>query len=76
MSPACRRNPDARDKLSLSYGVVFSLKEDTGLVGGQYANLTVWFCKSVARLRLTPDLAYLVGQGPMLYLIQRYGLGK
>ena len=37
---------DSSDKLSLSYGVVFSLKEDTGLVGKEYANLTVWFCKS------------------------------
>jgi hypothetical protein len=43
--PSCTRSTDPRDKLSLSYGVVFSLKEDTGLVGKEYANLTVWFCK-------------------------------
>lgn len=42
---SCKRSTDPRDKLSLSYGVVFSLKEDTGLAGKEYANLTVWFCK-------------------------------
>ena len=73
---SCKLGADPRDKLSLSYGVVFSLKEDTGLVGKEYANLTVWFCKSIWEAGLIVDLAYLCGQGPMLYLIQRYGLGK
>jgi hypothetical protein len=43
------------DKGSLASGVVFGLRKDTHLVGGQYANLTVWFCEHsdlVARCRV------------------------
>lgn len=36
------------DKTSLSSGVVFGLKEDTNLVGNQFANLTSFFCTSQA----------------------------
>lgn len=35
------------DKTSLSAGVVFGLREDTGLVGKQYNNLTTFFCESL-----------------------------
>lgn len=33
------------DKQSLSSGVLFGLRQDTGLVGNQYANLTTLFCE-------------------------------
>jgi len=33
------------DKSSLANGVVFGLREDTKLVGNQYADLTIYFCE-------------------------------
>ncbi|WVQ66637.1 uncharacterized protein L199_004822 [Kwoniella botswanensis] len=53
------------DKVSLSSGVVFGLKPDTGLTTSEYSLLTVWFY-----------VAYLVGQIPMMYILQRVPLGK
>jgi hypothetical protein len=34
------------DKQSLASGVLFGLRQDTKLVGNEYANLTTFFCKS------------------------------
>jgi hypothetical protein len=67
------------DKQSLSSGVLFGLRQDTGLVGNQYANLTTLFCEwaSKSPRHLTvPDMAYGVAQFPMSWLIQRFPLGK
>lgn len=33
------------DKQSLSSSVIFGLREDTKLVGNEYANLTSFFCE-------------------------------
>lgn len=33
------------DKTSLASGSVFGLREDTKLVGNEYANLTTFFCE-------------------------------
>lgn len=53
------------DKVSLSSGVVFGLKPDTGLVGNEYAYLTIWFY-----------LAYMIGQLPMQWILQKVPLGR
>ncbi|KAK8858401.1 hypothetical protein IAR55_002628 [Kwoniella newhampshirensis] len=53
------------DKVSLSSGVVFGLRKDTHLTSEQYPNLTVYFY-----------VAYLAGQIPMGYAMQRLPLGK
>ncbi|BEI81330.1 hypothetical protein CcaverHIS002_0204900 [Cutaneotrichosporon cavernicola] len=53
------------DKTSLSSGVVFGLKEDTGLTTQEFANLTSFFYMS-----------YAVAQYPMAYLLQKFPLGR
>lgn len=53
------------DKQSLSSGVLFGLRQDTHLVGNEYANLTTLFY-----------MAYGVAQFPMSWFIQRFPLGK
>ncbi|OCF33744.1 hypothetical protein I316_04456 [Kwoniella heveanensis BCC8398] len=53
------------DKISLSSGVIFGLLPDTGMNASQYSLLTVFFY-----------VAYLVGQLPMNYALQRWPLGK
>ncbi|WVQ82812.1 hypothetical protein IAT38_004944 [Cryptococcus sp. DSM 104549] len=53
------------DKISLSSGVVFGLKTDTHLTTEQYPMLTVYFY-----------CAYLVGQIPMGWVMQRFPLGR
>ncbi|WVF69378.1 hypothetical protein IAT40_004154 [Kwoniella sp. CBS 6097] len=53
------------DKVSLSSGVVFGLKTDTKLTADEYPNLTVYFY-----------VAYLVGQVPMSYVLQRFPIGR
>ncbi|WWC95248.1 hypothetical protein V866_002107 [Kwoniella sp. B9012] len=53
------------DKVSLSSGVIFGLLPDTGMNQSQYSLLTVFFY-----------VAYLVGQFPMNYALQRWPIGK
>ncbi|WVQ72932.1 hypothetical protein IAR50_002494 [Cryptococcus sp. DSM 104548] len=53
------------DKVSLSSGVVFGLKTDTNLTSQQYSNLTVFFY-----------VAYLAGQIPMGFCMQKLPLGR
>ncbi|RSH86472.1 uncharacterized protein EHS24_004728 [Apiotrichum porosum] len=53
------------DKQSLANGVLFGLREDTKLVGNEYANLTTFFF-----------MAYAIGQLPMGWLCQRFPIAK
>ncbi|KAF2142939.1 uncharacterized protein K452DRAFT_248575 [Aplosporella prunicola CBS 121167] len=53
------------DKISLSTQAIFGLREDTGLVGQQYSWLTTIFY-----------IAYLCGEFPSNFLLQRWALGR
>ncbi|WVW83557.1 hypothetical protein I302_105578 [Kwoniella bestiolae CBS 10118] len=53
------------DKISLSSGAIFDLRSDTHLVGNQYAWLTTIFY-----------LAYLIGEFPVAYLMQRFRIDR
>lgn len=53
------------DKTSLGTQAIFGLRDDTGLVGQQYSWLTTIFY-----------MAYLVGEFPSNFLLQRWSLGK
>lgn len=53
------------DKTALSTQAIFGLREDTGLVGQQYSWLTTIFY-----------LAYLCGEFPSNFLLQRWALGR
>ncbi|EOD47610.1 putative major facilitator superfamily transporter protein [Neofusicoccum parvum] len=53
------------DKTSLSTQAIFGLREDTGLVGQQYSWLTTIFY-----------IAYLCGEFPSNFLLQRWALGR
>ncbi|KAM0722237.1 hypothetical protein Q7P37_001678 [Cladosporium fusiforme] len=53
------------DKTSLGTQAIFGLIDDTGLVGQQYSWLTTIFY-----------IAYLVGEFPSNFLLQRWSLGK
>ncbi|WVQ68000.1 uncharacterized protein L199_006206 [Kwoniella botswanensis] len=53
------------DKISLSSGAIFDLRQDTHLVGNQYAWLTTIFY-----------LAYLIGEFPVAYLMQRFRIDR
>ncbi|BEI80879.1 hypothetical protein CcaverHIS002_0200390 [Cutaneotrichosporon cavernicola] len=53
------------DKTSLSRGVIFGLKEDTGLGDAEYPNLTTFFYMS-----------YAVAQYPMAWVLQRFPIGR
>ena len=53
------------DKTSLGTQAIFGLIEDTGMVGQQYSWLTTIFY-----------MAYLVGEFPSNFLLQRWSLGK
>lgn len=53
------------DKTSLGTQAIFGLREDTGLVGQQYSWLTTIFY-----------IAYLCGEFPSNFLLQRWALGR
>lgn len=53
------------DKTSLGTQAIFGLREDTGLVGQQYSWLTTIFY-----------IAYMCGEFPSNFLLQRWSLGK
>lgn len=53
------------DKTSLGIQAIFGLREDTNLVGQQYSWLTTIFY-----------LAYMFGEFPSNFLLQRWSLGK
>lgn len=53
------------DKTSLGTQAIFGLREDTNLVGQQYSWLTTIFY-----------IAYLTGEFPSNFLLQRWSLGK
>lgn len=53
------------DKTALGTQAIFGLREDTGLVGQQYSWLTTIFY-----------IAYLCGEFPSNFLLQRWSLGK
>lgn len=53
------------DKTSLGTQAIFGLREDTGLIGQQYSWLTTIFY-----------IAYLCGEFPSNFLLQRWSLGR